>query len=143
VTPYAALQAQATRTPAYSETAVSGANTFALSYAARTSTATRSELGSWLDRLVTLSNGDAIAWRGRAAWAHDHAGTQGLNAAFQTLPGSNFTVNGAAPPTNLALLTSGAEYRMTNGISLGVKFDTELASKSQTYAGTGSVRYSW
>ena len=66
-----------------------------------------------------------------------------MNAAFQTLPGSNFTVNGAAPPTNLALLTSGAEYRMANGISLGAKFDTELASRSQTYAGTGTVRYTW
>jgi outer membrane autotransporter protein len=143
VTPYAALQAQATRTPAYSETAVLGANTFALSMDAHSSTATRVELGSWLDRLVTLSNGDAIAWRGRVAWAHDHAGTQGLNAAFQTLPGSNFTVNGAAPPANLALLTSGAEYRMAGGISIGAKFDTELASNSHTYAGTGTVRYTW
>lgn len=143
VTPYAAFQAQNTRTPAYSETAVSGSNTFALSFNSRSSTATRVELGSWLDRLVALSNGDAIAWRGRAAWAHDNAGAQGLNAAFQTLPGENFTVNGAAPPTNLALLTSGVEYRMANGISFGAKFDTELAAKSQTYAGTGTVRYTW
>jgi uncharacterized protein with beta-barrel porin domain len=62
---------------------------------------------------------------------------------FQTLPGSNFTVNGAALATNLALLTSGVEYRMANAISFGAKFDTELASKSQTYAGTGTVKYTW
>jgi outer membrane autotransporter protein len=143
VTPYAGLQVQTTRTPAYSETAVSGANTFALSMDAHSSTATRVELGSWLDRLVALSNGDAIAWRGRVAWAYDRSSGQGLNAAFQALPGSNFTVNGAAPPTNLALLTSGVEYRMAGGISFGAKFDTELASRSQTYAGTATIRYAW
>ena len=44
LTPYAAFQAQNTRTPAYSETAVSGANTFALSFASHSSTATRVEL---------------------------------------------------------------------------------------------------
>jgi uncharacterized protein with beta-barrel porin domain len=62
---------------------------------------------------------------------------------FQTLPGSSFTVNGAAPVTNVALLTSGVEYRMANGISFGAKLDTELASRSQTYSGTGTVRYTW
>jgi autotransporter-associated beta strand protein len=143
VTPYAALQAQVTHTPAYSETAVSGANTFVLSYGARSSTATRTELGSWLDWTIAMANGDVIAWRDRAAWAHDHTGGQGINAAFQTLPGSSFTVNGAAPATNLALLTSGVEYRMASGLSLGAKFDTELASRSQTYAGTATVRYEW
>jgi uncharacterized protein with beta-barrel porin domain len=143
VTPYAAWQAQKTHTPAYSETAVSGANTFALSYDARSSTATRTELGAWIDRTIALANNDAIAWRSRAAWAHDHTGSQSMNAVFQTLPGSNFTVNGATPATNLALLTAGAEYRMTNGISFGAKFDTEFASRSQTYAGTATVRYTW
>ncbi|HXD46994.1 MAG TPA: autotransporter domain-containing protein [Pseudolabrys sp.] len=143
VTPYGAFQAQATRTPAYSETAVSGSSVFALSYAAQTSTATRVELGTWLDRTIALANGDAIAWRGRVAWAHDHAGGQVVSAAFQTLPGSNFTVNGAAPPSDLALFTTGAEYRLANGFSFGAKLDAELASGSRTYAGTVNVRYSW
>jgi outer membrane autotransporter protein len=142
-TPYAAVQTQLTHTPDYAESAVAGSNTFALSFNARSSTTTRFELGSWLDRLIPLSKGDAIALRGRVAFAHDDNGGLGLNAAFQTLPGSNFIVNGAAPPTNLALLSTGAEYRLSNGVSLGAKFDTELAAKSQTYAGTGTVRYTW
>ena len=49
----------------------------------------------------------------------------------------------AEAPTNLALLTAGAEYRIANGVSVGGRFDTELASNSQTYAGTGTVRYVW
>ncbi len=49
----------------------------------------------------------------------------------------------AEAPTNLALLTAGAEYRIANGFSVSGRFDTELASNSQTYAGTGTVRFVW
>jgi hypothetical protein len=35
------------------------------------------------------------------------------------------------------------EVRFRNGISLIGKFDGELAHGSQTYAGTGTVRYQW
>jgi hypothetical protein len=30
-----------------------------------------------------------------------------------------------------------------NGVSLIAKFDGEFASGSQTYAGTGTLRYTW
>ena len=143
ITPYIAGQVQTFRTPSYSEAAVSGANTFALSYNSRSVTATRFELGSWFDKLLALNNGNAILLRGRAAWAHDEGGNGGISAAFQTLPGSSFTVNGAAPPRDLALVSAGGELRLRNGISLGAKFDGEFASRSQTYAGTGTVRYAW
>jgi outer membrane autotransporter protein len=78
-----------------------------------------------------------------AAWANDHQTNQGIGATFQTLPGASFTVNGAAPATNLALVTAGVEYRLANNVSFGAKFDGELASNSQTYSGTGTVRYVW
>jgi uncharacterized protein with beta-barrel porin domain len=59
------------------------------------------------------------------------------------IPGATFTVNGAALPKNLALVTAGAELRLRNNISLGVKFDGELASRAHTFAGAGSVHYAW
>ena len=69
LTPYAAVQATAFDLPAYAESVVSGANTFALAYAAKTVTATRSEFGLRGDK--SYSVGDAIlTLRGRAAWAH-------------------------------------------------------------------------
>ena len=142
VTPYAAFQAQNFRTPAYGEAATSGLGTFALDYAARSTTATRIELGTWFDRTFILAHGDALSLRARAAWAHDHADT-GIGAAFQTLPGSSFTVSGTAIPADSALLTLGAEYRMASGLSFAAKFDSELSGKGQTYGGLGSVRYAW
>jgi hypothetical protein len=37
----------------------------------------------------------------------------------------------------------GAELRLVNGVTLSGKFDGEFASHSSTYAGTGTVRYTW
>jgi uncharacterized protein with beta-barrel porin domain len=52
-------------------------------------------------------------------------------------------VNGATPPTDLALLTAGTELNMRNGWSVLGKFDSELAQRSRTYSGTARVRYTW
>jgi outer membrane autotransporter protein len=143
VTPYVALQVQNFRTPSYSESAVSGSNTFALSYEARSTTSIRTELGAWFDYTIALDRGNVLALRSRAAWAHNHSSNQSTRAVFQTLPGSNFTVNGGGNPTNSAAASIAAELRMINRWSVGARFDGELATRSQTYAGTGTVRYAW
>jgi len=41
--------------------------------------------------------------RARVAWAHDGMSDPTLAAAFQTLPGASFIVNGATPAKNSAL----------------------------------------
>ena len=61
ITPYAALQAQSFHTPSYSETDVNGGG-FALTYNARTATATRSELGARFDNAV-LARSPLRCWR--------------------------------------------------------------------------------
>jgi len=108
-TPYAALQAQSIRLPAYAETAF-GSPLFALGYAGKSVTATRTELGSWFHTQFALRDGTIMALRGRAAWANDHSSDRTVNAAFQAIPGGSFTVTGANAPTNLALVTAGAEW---------------------------------
>jgi outer membrane autotransporter protein len=142
VAPYAAIQAQSFRTPSYSETDTNGGG-FALSYNARTATDTRSELGARFDRLIALYPGAALSLRARLAWAHDWVSDPTLAAVFQTLPGASFIVNGATPAKNSALASAGAEYRLANGVTLLAKFDGEFAAHSSTYAGTGTLRYTW
>ena len=56
LTPYAAEQVTSFELPAYAESVLSGANTFALSYGAKTVTASRSELGLRTDRSWTLDS---------------------------------------------------------------------------------------
>ncbi len=42
-----------------------------------------------------------------------------------------------------ALTTAGAQYFLTANWQLIAKFDGEFAPGSQTYAGTGTLRYTW
>jgi len=84
-----------------------------------------------------------LALRGRIAWAHDWVTNPSLIRGFEALPGASFIVNGATPAKNSALTTAGAELRLINGFSVLAKFDGEFASHSQTYAGTGTVRFTW
>jgi uncharacterized protein with beta-barrel porin domain len=84
-----------------------------------------------------------LALRGKVAWAHDWITDPNLMPTFEALPGASFIVNGATPAKNSALTSAGGELRLVNGVSLLGKFDGEFAAHSQTYAGTGTVRYVW
>ena len=144
IIPYAAVQAQAFRTPGYGESGSLGApDPFALSYATQTATLLRSELGSRFDQVFAQADGDSIVLFGRAAWAHDWQSNPNLTATFIELPIATFVVDGAAPPKNLALATAGAEWRWSNGWSIMAKFDGEFAKCSDIYMGTARVRYLW
>jgi autotransporter-associated beta strand protein len=143
VTPYGAVQVQRFHTPAYAEQAVSGSAQFALAYNSQSSTSTRTELGVWLDKLTVMRDLGIAIWRGRVAWVHDDTGGGRINAVFQTLPGSNFTVNGAAGADNLALITAIAELRMRNNISIGGRLDGEFAGSTHTFVGRVTGRYQW
>jgi uncharacterized protein with beta-barrel porin domain len=84
-----------------------------------------------------------LVLRGRLAWAHDWVSNPALGAVFQALPGSSFTVNGAAPPKDSALATAAAEPHLPPNWSATAKFDGEFATGAQAYAGTGTLRYEW
>jgi uncharacterized protein with beta-barrel porin domain len=105
-------------------------------------TDTRTELGARFDDHQIL-NAMPLVLRARVAWAHDWVSNPALGAVFQALPGANFTVNGAAPPPNSALTSLSGELQMTPRWTAIAKFDGEFASGSQTYAGTGTLRYAW
>jgi uncharacterized protein with beta-barrel porin domain len=141
VTPYAALQVQDFHTPSFSETDLTGGG-LGLAFASQNATDTRSELGARFDN-VQIVNAMPLVLRGRLAWAHDWISSSSLGAVFQALPGSNFTVNGAALPTNSALTSASAELHLTANWTAIAKFDGEFASTAQTYSGTGTLKYSW
>jgi outer membrane autotransporter protein len=139
--PYGAVQFQDFHTPAYSETEMA-ASGFGLSYNAMNSTDVRTELGARFDDPAVVY-GKPLVLFGRLAWAHDFVSNPTLSAAFQALSGSTFTVNGAPIPRDSALTTAGAQLFLTPQWTLLAKFEGEFAPHSQTYAGTGTLRYSW
>jgi hypothetical protein len=141
ITPYAALQVQNFQTPAYSETDLTGGG-LGLSFNAMNGTDTRSELGSRFDDLTALDNLPLVL-RAKLAWAHDWVSNPALDASFQSLPGTAFTVNGAPIPHDSALTSAGAQLFFTPNWSFLAKFDGEFAAGYQLYAGTGTLRYTW
>jgi uncharacterized protein with beta-barrel porin domain len=142
VTPYGALQATTVHLPSYAEAAVSGSNQFALAFASQNSTNVRSELGLRGDKSFAVRDG-LLTFRGRAAWAHDSNTDRVVSPTFQALPGASFTVNGAKPSADGALVTAGAEMKWRNGWSVAGTFEGEFSRTTAGYAGKGSVRYVW
>ena len=141
MTPYGAVQAQSFHTPRYSETDFSGGG-LGLNFNARNASDIRSEIGARFADMTAVS-GMPLILRARLAWAHDWVDNNSLNAVFQALPGTNFVVNGARIPTDSALASVGAELHLTTRWSMLARFDGEFAKASQSYAGTGTLRYMW
>jgi uncharacterized protein with beta-barrel porin domain len=121
---------------------MSGAGTFALNYAAKDVTASRTELGFRTDKSFAVQSG-IFTLRGRAAWAHDFNTDRNVAAVFQTLPGASFIVNGAAQAHDSALATASAEMKWLNGWSAAATFEGQFSNVTNSYAGKGVVRYAW
>ena len=137
-TPYAALQAQAVYLPEYEEDGSLGGGSFALTYDSNTASAVRGELGLALD----ASQGPARL-TARAAWAHDWNSDGNVDAAFQSLPGASFTVNGAETPQNIALVSLGAEMDIGHNGALTGVFDGEFGEDYQNYSGSLKLGFDW
>jgi T5SS/PEP-CTERM-associated repeat protein len=142
LTPYAAGQFTTVFLPDYAEQVVAGANTFALAYAGKDVTVSRSELGLRADRSFAMQDA-IVTLRGRAAWAHNFDTERSIAASFQTLPASGFVVNGAASARDAALVSASAETSWRNGVSVAASFDGEFSNLTESYAGKGVVRYRW
>jgi autotransporter-associated beta strand protein len=142
ITPYAALQAQAYLVPDYGEDDPGGSG-FALSYGERFSTSTRAEFGARFDHLLNIGDATRLNLGARLAYAHDWIGDPALTASFQSLPGASFTVNGAAPPTDLGLASLGAEILLDKNLSLLARFEGAFAPGVTSCAGIGTIRYTW
>ncbi|MGN1285570.1 MAG: autotransporter domain-containing protein [Bradyrhizobium sp.] len=142
ITPYAAGQFTSFELPAYAERVISGLPTFALSYAGKSVTDPRSELGLRTDKSFAVQDG-MLTLRTRLAWAHDYNPNRVAAATFQALPGTSFVVNGAAQSSDSALTTASLEMNWRNGWSASATFEGEFSNVTSSYAGKGVVRYQW
>jgi uncharacterized protein with beta-barrel porin domain len=142
ITPYAAAQVTGFDLPAYAESVVVGTPNFAQTYAAKSVTDARSELGIRADKSIAIQNG-VLTLRGRVAWAHDFDPDRSVAASFQALPGASFVVNGAAQAHDAELTTLAADVNWLNGWSARAAFEGEFSDVTRSYAGKGVVRYTW
>jgi uncharacterized protein with beta-barrel porin domain len=149
ITPYVAGEAQHFGTNGVNEYATQGISDFALSYAPLGASSVRSEIGLRSETSVTISPGlllptDALfVASGRLAWAHEYDRSRTATALFESVAVTPFSVTGAAPAANVALVTAGSELRLTNGFTLFTKADAELASNTYIVRGNVGLNYTW
>jgi uncharacterized protein with beta-barrel porin domain len=115
--------------PSYRETDLNGGD-FAPAYGTRTGTDVRSERGARFVHAVAVVPNTMLTLRAPGLGAHDWVTDPSLMAVFQTPPGPTFIVNGGSPIHDSALVSGGAELRLTNGVTLLRRFNGEGASRT-------------
>lgn len=141
-TPYASLRGQAVTTPAYAETTIAGSPIFALAYDGQTVVTGRAELGIKADWTHDFEGGH-VTLNSAVGLAQDFGGNTSKTASFQALPGSRFTVEGAAAHQTSLLVSVGLDVGFDNGFSAGGTVAADLSTNSSAYSGTGRLSYRW
>lgn len=142
LSPLAAFQAVRASSPAAVERDVMGATAGMLTLAKRTDMTSRSELGLRLDASL-LAGVMPVTGFVRAAWAHYYHRDADLTASLNGLPGALFGVTGARPDRNAALLAAGADVKLSQSVSLGMRVDSELSANTRRLGGTAQLRVSF
>jgi autotransporter-associated beta strand protein len=142
LSPLGAFQAVRASSPAAVERDGAGASTAMLTLARRSDMTSRSELGVQLDSSL-IAGATPVTGFFRAAWAHYFQRDANLTAALNGLPGASFAVSGARPDRNAALLAAGADIRLSQGVSLAMRVDSELSANTRRVSGTAQLRMSF
>lgn len=142
VSPLAALQTVAVRTPAFVERPAFGSQAAALAVAGRSDIASRSELGLEVEAQAVVG-GVPVRGHLRAAWAHYHRRDAHITASLSALPGSAFVTRGARPDADSALLAAGLDAAISDRVSLGLRGDAEVSVRTRRYGGSAQIRWSF
>jgi uncharacterized protein with beta-barrel porin domain len=119
-----------------------GATVGLLTLAHRSDATSRSELGLQLDANL-LEGAMPVAGFVRAARGHYYQRDAELTASLNGLPGASFTAAGARPDRNAALLTAGADIKLSNTISLGMRVNSQLSGNTRRGGGAVQLRVSF
>ncbi len=139
LSPLAAFQLVRASSPAAVERDGTGAGAGMLTLARRSGTTSRSELGLQLDADL-IAGATPVTGFVRAAWAAYHQRDAELAASINGLAGASFSVTGAKPSRNAALLAAGADIKLSPSVSLGMRVDSELAAHTRRIGGTAQLR---
>lgn len=118
-----------------------GADVFGLTVADDAQADLRAGVGLRLTAPVVLDNGGTLVPELSARWEHDLS-TPG-NSTSQSLLGQAFTVRGAAPGRDTAVLGGGLSMEIADNMRLSARYDAELSDNRTQHALTAQVRVTW
>ena len=140
LTPFARFQTVAASQRAFTEW---GADSLNLAVQQQNTTSVRTVLGA--DFAANLPMGDrTLDFALRLGWAHEYADTgRPMTAAFAGAPTVPFTVYGAQPLRDAAVIGLNLGTRITDSISAYIRYDGELNGRDDTHAFSAGFRLTW
>lgn len=139
LTPGIAFQGSWFDSPDFTETTITGLAPAALAVQGRNTGTSRIELGLRADAAVSAR----LSAFGRLAWGAYLQRDARMSASFVGLPGSGFTVNGARPDSNVALVSAGLDWRISPQATLTARVDGEFSGSGYAANGTARIRYAF
>jgi autotransporter-associated beta strand protein len=141
VTPFARFQTVAASQKGFSEW---GADSLNLNVQQQNTTSIRTVLGADLAASVPLGTDRALGITLRLGWAHDYGDTaRPMTAAFAGAPTVPFTIVGAQPMRDSAVVGFGLSTRITDSISAYARYDGELNGRDDNHNFSAGFRMTW
>ena len=143
MTPFAAVQFSSLRTNGFTETNAGMPSAIGLNYLGQSTPSVPSFVGAQIDTQINIFDQFIVGGWTRVSWKHEFNTLREINAAFLAAPGSDFTINGAQVPRDMARINTGLELGVSKNVAFFVTFNSDLAAKGYSYAGSGGMRVAW
>jgi fibronectin-binding autotransporter adhesin len=141
VTPFGRFQISSVTQNAFSE---SGAQSLNLNVAQQTANSVRTTIGADLGASIGIGDMKTIDFAVRLGWMHEFADVaRPITAAFAGAPGNSFTVFGATPLRNSAVVGVQATTNIATATQVYLRYDGELATGTDNHALNVGLRISW
>jgi len=143
LSPYAAFVGDSYHQPAYGETASSGPDFLAASFAEKMIDVTHMELGTRFGQSFDLEDGKLLYLDALAAWEHELDDNPYINASFQAFPDTSFVVPGTRAARETALLGLGLRLQQSDRLTFGLRSDARIGTGTTVLSGTADLTYRW
>ena len=141
ITPFGRFQVSSVTQNALSE---SGAQSLSLNVAQQTTNSLRTTIGADLGGSIPLSNERKLDLAVRLGWQHEFADVgRPITAAFAGAPGNAFTVLGAAPARDAAVIGLQAATTIDAGTQAYLRYDGGVGGGTDNHALQLGVRFTW
>ncbi|WP_296337807.1 autotransporter outer membrane beta-barrel domain-containing protein [Reyranella sp.] len=141
LTPFARFQTSTVTQASFTET---GAQSLNLNVAQQTTKSMRGTLGVELAGAVDAPWREKLGLQLRLGWVHEYADTsRPVLATFAGAPAASFTVFGAAPQRDSAVLGFAANTAIAQSTSLYLRYDGEVGTGTDNHSISAGLRLSW
>jgi autotransporter-associated beta strand protein len=141
VTPFGLLQGSTATQNGFTET---GAQSLDLSVAQQTTSSLRTIFGAQVGAAMDVGLRDKITGQLRLGWSHEYADTaRPVTASFIGAPGVPFTVFGAAPTRDGAVLGFSASTAIAEAMGVYLRYEGNIAGQDSSHALTAGLRVTW